>query len=120
MERLTHIDKYGWYVGDQSVPFDGRGRGEAVDRLASYEDAMPIERAREFAQVEKDGRIVVLPCKPEQTVWVELPVMGRVYSVKAPDITWIVKNMERFGREIFLTREEAEAALRELEVEPYE
>lgn len=34
-------------------------------RLAAYEDTMPLERAQELAQAEKDGRLVVLPCKPE-------------------------------------------------------
>lgn len=36
---------------------------EIVDRLAAYEDAMPIERAQELAQAEKDARLVVLPCR---------------------------------------------------------
>lgn len=34
---------------------------EAFDRLAAYEDTMPLERAQDLAQAEKDGRLVVLP-----------------------------------------------------------
>ena len=33
----------------------------AVTRLKQYEDAMPLERAQELSQAEKDGRLVVLP-----------------------------------------------------------
>ena len=32
-----------------------------LNRLAAYEDAMPLERAQELSQAEKDGRLVVLP-----------------------------------------------------------
>ena len=88
---------------------------KAIDRLAAYEDAMPLERAQDLAQAEKDGRLVVLPCKPGQMVWTESPVRGLAYSFRAPDIAWIIENTERFGREIFLTREEAEAALKKME-----
>lgn len=38
-----------------------------VDRLAAYEDTMTIERAKELAQAEKDGRLVVLPS--EEYCW---------------------------------------------------
>ena len=34
---------------------------DVIDRLAAYEDAMPLERAQELAQAEKDGRLVMLP-----------------------------------------------------------
>lgn len=36
---------------------------DAIIRLAAYEDAMPLERAQELAHAEKDGRLVVMPCK---------------------------------------------------------
>lgn len=49
MERLTHKSIIGgWTYG---VP-----RQKVVDLLAAYEDTMPIERAQELAQDEKDGR----------------------------------------------------------------
>lgn len=34
---------------------------ERLDRLAAYEDALPLERAQELSQAGKDGRLVVLP-----------------------------------------------------------
>lgn len=42
----------------------------AVTRLKEYEDAMPLERAKELAQAEKDGRLVVLPCNLHQTLYI--------------------------------------------------
>lgn len=115
---------------------------QVIDRLAAYEDTglepgevvamkivllgrelakitdvdgVSINRICELAQAEKDGRLVVLPCKTSQTIWVESCIRGRVTDIEAPDITWIIENTERFGKEIFLTREEAEAALKKRE-----
>lgn len=34
---------------------------DAAQRLADYEDAMPLERVQELAQADKDGRLMVLP-----------------------------------------------------------
>ena len=49
-DMITH------YIHDRFVSLD-----KAIDRLAAYEDAMPLDRAQELAQAEKDGRLVVLP-----------------------------------------------------------
>lgn len=87
----------------------------AVNLLKEYQDIGPVDRFRELAQAEKEGRLVVLPCKPGQPIWVESCIRGRVTCIDAPDIVWIIENMERFGTEIFLTREEAEAALKKRE-----
>lgn len=46
-------------------------------RLKAYEDMVdletlnntPISRLAEFAEADKDGRVVVLPCKVGDTVW---------------------------------------------------
>lgn len=45
--------------------------GMAFFRLAAYEDAMPLERVRELAQAEEDGRLVVLPCKKSTVYTIE-------------------------------------------------
>lgn len=55
MERLTYWNR------DAACWFNHGTIGEIIDRLAAYENAMPLERAQEFAQAEKDGRLVVLP-----------------------------------------------------------
>lgn len=41
-------------------------------RLADYEDAMPLDQAKELAQAEKDGRLLMLQCKFGDTIWVIL------------------------------------------------
>ena len=89
------------------------------------------EKLRELAEADKDGRVVVLPCKVGQRVFALLdtdkhlsecevkqiglgneigfvgiePIgaRGREYGV----------SIEGFGKTVFLTREEAEAALKE-------
>lgn len=53
------------------------------------------------------------PCKVGDTVWTFSAIKGFVTSFEAPDIEWIIEETKYFGKEIFLTRDEAEAALKE-------
>ena len=57
--------------------------------------------------------VIVLPCKAGDTLYCESAIKGHVTHLKAPDLEWIFENREIFGKEIFLTREEAEKALKE-------
>ena len=57
--------------------------------------------------------VIVLPCKAGDTLYCESAIKGHITYLKAPDLEWIFENRESFGKEIFLTREEAERALRE-------
>ena len=59
--------------------------------------------------------IIVLPCKVGDMLCCESAIKGHISYFKAPDLAWIVENKELFGKEIFLTREEAEKALEECE-----
>lgn len=135
--------------------------GEHADRLAAYEDtgldpeeiekAMDIvksavsafedfgvDRLAELAQADRDGRCVVLPCKPGDVVWlitnrgtkcVERWIVHRVYKRDTSEWYFDLKNMmlslkrpnefemckrtiSSFGKTLFLTREAAEAALK--------
>ena len=76
------------------------------------------ERLRELAEADKDGRLVVLPCKVGDTVYLIVTKRARNYTpefrfVKNSRLTFL--NMERilqdFGKEAFLAREEAKKAL---------
>lgn len=71
MERLTKKDGYGraTLIDPSFSAID-----IAVNRLADYEDVMPLERVQELAQAERDGRVVVLPCK--------VKVGDRVYIIR--------------------------------------
>ena len=57
--------------------------------------------------------VIVLPCKVGDTLYCESAIKGHITYLKAPDLEWIFENREFFGKEIFLTREEAERALKE-------
>lgn len=101
---------------------------EVVARLAAYEDAMPLERAQELSQAEKDGRLVVLPCKKGDTLWsyYDYPHKGVskivVTAVSTLDGITVINTdncgvipEKDIGKTVFLTREEADAALKERE-----
>ena len=57
--------------------------------------------------------VIVLPCKAGDTLYCESAIKGHITYLKAPDLEWIFENREILGKEIFLTREEAERALKE-------
>lgn len=95
-------------------------------RLKAYEDMVdletlnntPISRLVELAEADKDGRVLILPCK----------LGTKVYRIRytiadypdEPDLeiadTWFTPEYrEDIGKTVFLTREEAERALQEME-----
>lgn len=101
-------------------------------RLKAYEDIAELcggaDRLRELAEADKDGRVVVLPCRQGDELWTYCnhPVK-RVYSFTVSDVSTLngrtVLNTlglgtirpEDIGKTVFLTREEAEKALQEME-----
>lgn len=95
-------------------------RADAEGRYIVMRDAEQegVARLRELAEADRDGRLVVLPCKVGDTVYLIVTKRARNYTpefrfVKKSRLTFL--NMERilqdFGKEAFLTREEAEKAL---------
>lgn len=92
--------------------------------LAMFTEAtngVPLKRIRELAQADREGRCVVLPCKRGDTVWRICGPKGRKFvaertvlsvTVYEPGKFEIFTNCEDWlGKTVFLTREEAEAAL---------
>ena len=102
-------------------------------RLADLESLCNYTRLRELAEADKGGRVVVLPCKVGDTVYfvnkqiLEFAVVG--YAVDETGISWVHSehvdkigdtdertfSPDRFGKNTFFTREEAEKALQEME-----
>ena len=102
---------------------------DIINRLAAIEDILgdeyDLDELRETIQAKREGRCIVLPCKKGDTVW-------RIVHDAAPHITkdrctdikyenrdiWVhligdrVMGGWNFGKLLFLTREDAEAALR--------
>lgn len=82
-------------------------------RLADLESFAPYERLRKLAEADKDGRLVVLPCKVGDTVYrlqyvEESP--GHLI-VDAVPIKFSLSWIDALGKTVFLTREDAEKAL---------
>ena len=101
--------------------------GKEISEITEF-DGLPIDRMRELAEADKDGRLVVLPCKPGDGLWAfcSHPV-EQVYSFTVTDISTLngrtTLNTSRcggidardVGKTVFLTREEAEKALEAME-----
>lgn len=98
-----------------------------VIEIAFDNDKSRAERAHDLHVADKDGRVVVLPCKVGDTVYfvnakqiLEFAVVG--YAVDETGISWVHSehvdktghtnertfSPDRFGKNTFLTREEAE------------
>ena len=85
-----------------------------------------VDRMLELLKADKDGRIVVLPCKVgdvvygfhgEKTIlpmvakWIETNTDGWCIAVQYAPMTPRFYQFSDFGKTVFLTREEAEKAL---------
>ena len=159
MERLTYFKDGYWRVNFSGVQY----QADFVDRLAAYEDigmtpeeikapftedtminmaaqALGVEpsRLRELAEADKDRRVVVLPCKVGDTVYmierifdIDNGVCDEICARKVIghggnnlNALWLIGSggicnvsifLSEFGKTVFLTREEAEKALQEME-----
>lgn len=96
-------------------------------RLADLESLCSYDRLRELAEADKDGRLVVPPCKIGDVLYRASPsgvVVHRVANMVYRELTsrWYIDTIqnlpyasEELGKTVFLTREEAEKALKEVE-----
>ena len=164
MERLTYFKDGYWRVNFSGVQY----QADFVDRLAAYEDTgltpercaefaradaegryivmrdaeqEGVARLRELAEADKDGRVVVLPCKVGDTVYTNNRVLGadnaihdeictrriKGYGGNALNKVWLIVSDDycnlsifpsEFGKTVFFTREEAERAMEEMEGRP--
>jgi len=106
--------------------------GPAIDRLAVYEDTgLEPEEAQKLADAKREGRLVMLPCKVGTPVyrigagvckWREIDRCNDYCSGYEYEDCWeggleVLKEkfcfemLGKVGKTVFLTREEAEAAL---------
>ena len=102
----------------------------AIHRLVTIEDILgdeyDLDELREMAQAKREGRCVVLPCKVEDDVYIN--ILGRtlpftVISISQMSSTPTFKaqhgirlvyifKADDVGETVFMTRADAEAALR--------
>lgn len=81
-------------------------KGDCIRSL----DVTPISRLVELAEADKDGRVIILPCKVYETDGVS------VYEHTVREVIYETAGGPAFdknaiGKSIFLSREEAEKAM---------
>ena len=114
MERLTEIQSAGYDLKELNSEWCNKycekqkaytcnecGIYQAIQKLAQYED------------LEEQGLILRLPCKVGTTVYL-IKSDGKIVSTTA-DMMFLGTLWEDYGKEWFLTREEAEQKLKEME-----
>lgn len=103
----------------------------ATGKLEYAENKMELvgflEQLKEYQQLEEQDRLIKLPCKVGDTLYRLVPNLYReyveikiaqfvinkngIYFITNRGVHW---NVNRIGKTVFLTREEAEAKLKEL------
>ena len=119
---------------------DGDGEVLAYRRRTDVVNITAIQKLGEYEDAEEQGRLAVLPCKPWDKVYalfiVDVIDKKPIYKIFQAKVTKITidrfrvlfsfetldenkynseRTMEAFGETVFLTREEAEKALKEME-----
>lgn len=109
---------------------------EAAEQLRQLCQGCDLDRLEKLAEADRDGRLVVLPCKVGDTLWVTgRDNVPREMDLEAPDIRAVCTDEDNLcmstcnrkpdgfcayrlrndgadiGKTVFLTREEAEKAL---------
>ena len=152
MERLTFEGNFCDIAQCRELPcpYDGNcTQKEVWERLKAYEDAglspqacaeareieetlsgcdYSISRMVELMKADKEGRVVVLPCRKGDELWTYCNhQVKRVYSFTVSDVSTLNERAvlntlglgtirpEDIGKTVFLSREEAEKALQEME-----
>ena len=134
MERLTER------LGNKVINVKYASQHEtAIHRLAAIEDILgddyDLDRLRELAQADREGRCLVVPVKLGQPVYCLqdyfndatmksekrvkcrlvdfIPVASKMF--KMFETNGLIYQFSEIGKTVFLTREEAEAKLKERE-----
>ena len=132
MERLT--SKRTWNEAKEDLSNE-MGYSYIWQRLAAIEDILgddyDLDRLKELVQADREERCVVHPLKSDDEVYIIL--LSRVFLFEVTSAVWYrespiykamhgihlcyVFNQDDIGKTVFLTREEAEAALERMEGE---
>lgn len=151
MERMTYFENGHWKMKIEGVTYYD---WDFVDRMAAYENTgltpeevetqkiwsqtvckaldpcktgtVNLERLRELAEADREGRVVVLPCKvgdvvyglhgrqtilPMVAKWIETNTCGWTIAAQYVPMAPKFYLFSDFGKTVFLTREEAEKTL---------
>lgn len=132
LDRLVEYEDTGMYP-ESVEALKLSMMGKAISEITEF-DGLPIDRLRELAEADKDGRVVVLPCKVGDTVYmiehifdIDNGVCDEICARKVIghggnnlNQLWLIGSggicnayifVSEFGKTVFLTREEAERAM---------
>ena len=99
------------YRGSETMTEDGWIKSA----YSCYSTRKIIEKLAEYEDLEEQGLLLRLPCKVGSTVY--HIVNKRILEVENVDLFFICLCVAEFGKTIFLTKEEAEQKLKEMESE---
>ena len=142
MKRLTYFKNGHWRLNfdgrqynarfvDRLAAYENTGLmpGEVAELqalLQGCESKKSAEwvRLQELAEADKERRVMVLPCKRGDTVWYVTKIGIEKYKIQAFEKSFFGDSANayginfpfyNFGKNVFLTREEAEAKLKEVQ-----
>ena len=122
-ERLAAYEDIGLMPEEIKAPFTEY----TMITLAAQALGVEADRLRELAEADKDGRVIVLPAKKGDTLYavtrfgIEKRVVKEIAApffyntYESSDRAALPTAIRNFGKTVFLTREEAEKALQEME-----
>lgn len=122
-ERLAAYEDIGLTPEEIKAPFTE----DTMIKLAAQALGVEADRLRELAEADKDGRVIVLPAKIGDTLYavtrfgIEKRVVKEIAApffyntYESSDRAALPTAIRNFGKTVFLTREEAEKALQEME-----
>lgn len=124
MERLTIRNSEG--VAVLKTPYQCERCGEVIYRLSDYGSGEPIEKLARLEDLEEQRKLPVAvgdfvykikygEIESHKVVKIELEESGIYFKSGLAQGEWPFCTLDNFGKNVFLTREEAEAALKELE-----
>lgn len=110
MERLTERDK------DGRAQLTNYGKQMYCSTQATADCFAELEeRLTKYEQAEADGRLIILPCKVGDVLYMLIPYTFGSFINKftIPNIQWILENQERIGKTMFFSREQAALSRKE-------
>ena len=97
------------YLDTELTPEEIDMDHEAAEQLRQLCQNCDLDRLEKLAEADKDGRLVVLPCKVGDTVYILRRTFDGADVVGKTELWWT--DIPQLGKTVFLTREEAETAL---------
>ena len=132
LERASRITN-STYCGEVYREAENQAIKLRYELFSTITSGIPLDRLEAICQAERDGRCVVLPCKVGDMVYVldtwsnnpyifkttakDIKIDGTLICYEGVDV-WFKKQFLDFGKTVFLTREEAEAALTAMKESP--